>query len=339
MKKIILLTDYKNNFGSKWNNMPYRSGMDKMLLSKYFKEEGYDPLIVKLSNFNPLDYSKEDFIIYTSSEDINYIYKDYIEDIVLYAQESGLNVIPDYKYLRANNNKVFMELLKHTTFDKELNNLTTKVYGTYEEVVLKEIEYPIVLKEAAGAMSTGVFLAKNEKEFISIAKKISRTAFYKNDLKDALRPFRHKAYIKESLYRKKFITQQFIPNLKSDFKLLIFGERYYIFERPVRKNDFRASGSGNKNYIYGSDVILPEGILDFAKKVYTQATVPQLSIDIAYDGNMFYIIEFQALYFGTVGHAKSDGYYSFTDSNWLFNKEKLDIEKVYVDSIIEFIGR
>ena len=41
-KKIFFLTDYKNNFGSKHNALPYRSGMDKDLLKKYFKAKGYD---------------------------------------------------------------------------------------------------------------------------------------------------------------------------------------------------------------------------------------------------------------------------------------------------------
>ncbi|HOM66395.1 MAG TPA: hypothetical protein PK591_11340 [Ignavibacteriales bacterium] len=40
MKKIIALTDYKNIFSSKHNANPYRNGMDKKLLEKYFKENG-----------------------------------------------------------------------------------------------------------------------------------------------------------------------------------------------------------------------------------------------------------------------------------------------------------
>ncbi len=40
LKKIIALTDYKNIFSSKHNANPYRNGMDKKLLEKYFKENG-----------------------------------------------------------------------------------------------------------------------------------------------------------------------------------------------------------------------------------------------------------------------------------------------------------
>ena len=37
MKEIILLTDYKGYFGSKWQSNPYRSGYDQQLLTRYFK--------------------------------------------------------------------------------------------------------------------------------------------------------------------------------------------------------------------------------------------------------------------------------------------------------------
>ena len=215
--------------------------------------------------------------------------------------------------------------------------MRTKSYGAFEDVNLKTIKYPVIIKEAAGAMSSGVFLAKCEKEFVSIAKRISRTKSYKSDIKDALRFLKHKNYIKESLYRKKFVIQEFIQNLKSDYKVLIWGERYYIFERPVRNNDFRASGSGNEKYIYGSHVDLPEGIFNFSKQVFNQLNVPQLSLDIAYDGTTFYIIEYQVIYFGTVGHVLSDGFFLLIKGEWKFISEKLDLEQVYAESIDFYI--
>jgi len=48
MKKIIALTDYKNIFSSKHNANPYRNGMDKKLLEKYFKENGYKIIFFKV---------------------------------------------------------------------------------------------------------------------------------------------------------------------------------------------------------------------------------------------------------------------------------------------------
>ena len=337
-QNILALIDYKNSFGSKWNATSYRGGMDKELLKLYFEKYG---LSIDFKQFSDIDfnisYPENTIVIYTSSEDIGFHYKDYIEDIVLGLKEKGLTIVPDFKFLRANNNKVFMEMLKGIIFDEKINNLSAQYKGVLEEIGNETIKFPIVIKEAAGAMSYGVSLANNKKELTKVLKKIARTPNIKNDLKDILRSYKHKSYIKESLYRKKFVLQQFIPNLKSDYKILIFGKRYYIFERPVRKNDFRASGSGNINYIYGSKVSCPKGIFDFAKDIFIQANVPHLSIDVAYDNQQFYLLEFQAIYFGTVGHVKSDGYYVNENNSWVIIKEKLEIEKVYADSIIAFL--
>ena len=60
-------------------------------------------------------------------------------------------------------------------------------------------------------------------------------------------------------------------------------------------DDFRASGSGNFNY----DKVLPDGLLNFCNEIYKEFNIPSLSLDIAYDGNQYYLIEFQAVYFGT----------------------------------------
>jgi glutathione synthase/RimK-type ligase-like ATP-grasp enzyme len=332
---IYMLTDYKGQFGSKWNAEPYRSGMNVALLKTLLEEKNYK---VKVLNFTEAltlksGNKKGRLFLYTSSEDIGLHYKDYIEDVILGLQERGDTVVPDFKFLRANNNKVFMEILKSYLFDSDINNLKTGQYGVFEDVDLNELDFPVVIKESAGAMSRGVSLARDLKDFLVKGKKIARTKHLKMDIKDFLRAKKHIHYKPESLYRRKFITQQFIPDLQSDFKILIFGNRYYIFERPVRENDFRASGSGNKNYIYGSAVDYPEGIFDYAKRIFEQAKVPILSIDIAFDGNTFYLLEFQAIYFGTVGQFKANGYYTPKASEWEFHKEELRIEEVYADAV------
>jgi glutathione synthase/RimK-type ligase-like ATP-grasp enzyme len=335
MKKILALIDYKGNFGSKWNSIPYRSGMNLSLLKKYFEKLNYDFETKIFSEFNfKKDLSKPTIILYTSSEDDNYKYKDYIEDIILGAQEMGVKVVPSYKFLRANNNKVFMEILRDILISDI--NLKSNYLCAPDDKKLDEVNYPIVMKESKGAMGSGVSLIKNKKQLIQQIAKINRIKNLiniKNNIKDFLRPYKHKGYIKESLYREKFILQEFIPNLKSDYKILIFGKRYYIFERPVRQNDFRASGSGNKNYKYGSSVKINLKLFTYAEQIYQILKVPNLSLDICTNGQKFSLFEFQAIYFGTVGQYKSDGYYINKDSEWIFISEKLDLEKVYVDSI------
>lgn len=330
---ITALTDYKGVFGQKWGDVPYRSGMNKNLLKKYFDELGYEIEFKKFSEiiFNENEI-KDKLFLYTSSEDVGYHYKDFIEDVVYGIQECGGIVIPDFKFLRANNNKVFMELLRKK-YLADIDSIDSKVYGALEEVDFNSISYPVVFKFAKGSMSQGVSLAKNKAELESIIKKKCRSRNIAADLRDILRKIKRKGYVRESLYRNKFILQQFIPNLSFDYKVLVLGERYYIFQRPVREDDFRASGSGYKNYIYGSKVECPKGIFDYAKEIFNKLNVPHLSLDIAFDGSKFYLFELQVVYFGTVGHHCSDGHYYPSGNKWIFKNENIPFEKTYAESI------
>ena len=167
MKKIYLLTDYQGRFGSKHNDIPYRSGMDKEKLEGYFKEGGYEAVFM---NFSKVDLNDDDWkgriVLYTSSEDPGYHYKSYIEDIVYGLELAGARVIPAFKYLRANNNKVFMETLRELLIHDTRNGLKTGKIGCMEELDPgdEKIIWPVVIKSSAGASGKGVFLANSANE-------------------------------------------------------------------------------------------------------------------------------------------------------------------------------
>jgi glutathione synthase/RimK-type ligase-like ATP-grasp enzyme len=347
MKDIILLTDYKGNFGSKWNAKPYRSGMDQNLIKKYFNEENFNTLFLKFHNAIKINDFSNKIILYTSSEDPEYIYKSYIEDVILNIKLKGALMFPKFEFLRANNNKVSMELLRKNSLNKNLKTIKSIEFGCYEEYLeyIKEekISFPLVYKESEGAMSKGVFLAKDKNELEKIIKNSSSNKYrlknYTTRLKDIYRSKKHPNYVKDSIYRKKFILQEFIPNLNFDLKVLIFGSKIYICKRPTKKGDFRASGSGADRYLFGSKVDIPKGLFDFVDQIRNEFDTPNLSVDIAYDGVSFHLIEFQAIYFGTSIIVKSDGFYKKTNDKYVFSKDKVDVEKVYVDSIIEYLNK
>ena len=159
----------------------------------------------------------------------------------------------------------------------------------YRSLIIRDKNKNYVIKTFFGATSIGVTSSKNQNDF---KKKIKRASNSKNlfyDIWDFVRAIKHKGYIKESLYRKKFIVQDMIEDLKNDWKVLIFGKKYYVLYRGVRDNDFRASGSGKFEYIEK----LPEGFLDYCEKIYNFFNVPNLSIDIGFDGKQFYLFEFK----------------------------------------------
>ena len=260
--------------------------------------------------------------------------------IILGLSYTDAIVIPHFKFLRANNNKVFMEILRGLLSSSDFPSIETDFYGSFEEFIKKIDNYkniPYVVKSAKGSMSRGVALAKNKHHLEKTVKKISNSFSVKHYLKESYRRLKHKGYIKESAYEKKFIIQNFIGGLDNDWKVLIFGDDYYIFQRPNRKNDFRASGSGHDIYLYGDKSQHPKEIFDFAQKIFKQLDVPHLSLDIAYKNGKFYLLEFQAIYFGLVGYVKSNCYFKKINNEWMPIYEKPAIEKIYADSIIKYI--
>jgi len=336
--KLFFLTDYKNQFGSKWGSIPYNSGFDLSKLTKEFTDLNFDIEFVNLHKIqNPVEYSGQ-YVLYISSEDLGYKYKSYIEDVVYILELNGAIILPAYRFLRANNNKVFMSLLEKNYILKIGHILNSSAFGSLEDLKNSpnKIQYPVVIKKAEGAMSKGVRLAKNYTELIRFVKELSSSKNFFLDFKDKLRVFKHKGYTINSTNRNKFILQEFIPNLLNDWKIIVFGSRYYVLTRHIKGNDFRASGSHYK-YLAGSKAILPDGLLNFAKKVFDAFQVPHLSIDVVYDGQQFYLIEFQAVYFGTSTYNMSDVYYALNENKWEAFDNNISIEKVFTDSISSFI--
>jgi len=335
MNTIFILIDYKGIFGSKYIAVPYRSGMNKELLVKYFRKCNFDVRFLEFSAINLRSMNfKDKYVIYTSSEDIGGHYKDYIEDVLLGLELQGAKLIPEFKYFRAHNNKVFMEILRDLSTLDEIKSIQSKHFGTI--VALKKmINEKSVLKSARGAVSMGVYLSQSKKDLIRKAKKISRSTHIKDYLWDLGRSIKRRGYIRESIYKQKFIVQNYIPNLLNDWKILIFGKKYYILYRKTRKNDFRASGSGLLEYREK----IPEGILDYAVRIYNCFNLPHLSIDVAYNEKNFYLIEFQAIYFGSHTLDTSPFYFTKDNNKWNIHHKTSILEEEYVNSIIYYLNK
>jgi len=342
MTAIYILIDYKKCFGNKYSAAPYQSGMDKTILSKLFLTYGFRAEFVPFSEVfeREMEFWTNKLVLYTSSEDNGLLYKSYAEDIVYALELTGAKLIPDFKFLKAHHNKVFMELLKKQYLESSIHTNRTYFFGTLEESIHKKhyIKYPVVFKQASGAMSKGVGIIKDAKEFEKVIKSISRTPKpFIHELKDRGREYKYKGYKKESFYRGKFILQEFIPNLKNDWKVLVFNDKYFIVKRRVRPNDFRASGGGLNSFGKESDTS-PE-VFDFAKKVYDLLDVPMLSLDVCFDGKQYYALEFQILYFGTSGVEKSKEYFVHANGSWELLSNNFKVEDLYVDAIIAYINK
>lgn len=129
--------------------------------------------------------------------------------------------------------------------------------------------------------------------------------------------------------------QNFVPSLEYDFKILVFYDRVYALKRNVRDGDFRASGSGKFEIVSQC----PDEVLSKALEVREKLDAPYISVDIAYDGRVAYVIEFQSPHFGPYTFLSANVYFKRTNGKFLpYEKENLSLEEEYVESIYRFIN-
>lgn len=335
-KEIVLLLDYRNQF---YFSTRYRgASVDVEKLKQYFKVAGYN-LILK--HFSEIDFRKDDFknkfVLYQSSEDPSLLYKDYIEDVLLAIQLQGSKLIPDFKYFRAHHNKVFMEFLRDILPIKEIKNITSKSFGTVEEY-RKSKSFTdcdvAVLKPGSGTRSSRISLLNCQSKKERHTHKISRSFTFDNFKLLISKIKTGKCFTPMSNNRHKFIIQNFVAGLDGDYRILVYGEKYYVVFRQNRDNDFRASGSGKLFF----EIQLPEGLLDYAKSVYTQFNTPFMSLDIGYMDGKFYLFEYQCLCLGQHTLEKSKFYYKNTKSSvWEKIEESPDLEREISSTVIQYI--
>lgn len=333
-RDILLLTDYRNCF---YCSTTRRAGVDLELLRGHLAAAGF---ILTIQAYADLDFRQTSFrdrwVLYQSSEDEDLHYKDYLEDQLLALQCAGARLIPRFACFRAHHNKVFMELLRDMHPIPALATVHARGFGTYEEFVraLPQLPPALVMKPAAGAGSAMVSLVRTLAEKKRAARRMSAAA-YRGwvGLKDRLAGLVYHDYSPVSWYRRKFIAQDYIPNLAGDFKVLVFGEKYYVLQRENRPKDFRASGSGRFTW----PEIPPLGVLQCAKAVYAAFDVPYISLDIAYDGTQYHVLEFQFLSFGTLTMQRSRFYFTEQAGTWNSVAETPVLEREIAASVVRHI--
>lgn len=335
---LYVLLDYQGRFGSKHTSVPYRSGFDLNLLKNSFERNGINVIFLNFSEILFSEDWKGKFVIYTGSEDNGYYYKSYIEDVIYNLELLGAIVIPSYRYLRCNNNKVFMEMQRYWLLPDD--RLSAFTFGTIEEAKLavqqKRIKFPCVVKAAEGACSSNVLKAETPEELYSAIKKMCATKNLKNNIKDYLRKYKYKGYVMESLYRHKFIIQPMVEGLANDWKLLIFGNKFFPLKRCIRKNDFRASGS-HYNYSAGTLSGIPKELMLFGNKMMKKMDLPMISIDVAIQNCIPYMIEFQALYFGSSTYFMTDKYFELNNGEWKECERILPYEELFANCISDYL--
>jgi glutathione synthase/RimK-type ligase-like ATP-grasp enzyme len=326
-------------------------GIDVEKIKRYMQEI-MPAASVKIISFENLPESLGDVhanacLFYTSSYDPSY--RKYITNVIFHVSRlrPDIVLIPDLDMLMSFEDKGYQEFLKKRLGIEELKG---HFFGDIADFPKERFRrFPYVLKMLDGSVSSNVFLVNNHEELEKILKKKTiiplryrlkkKWRLYKTkNMPEILAkyPFAVNNYERFFTVRTPFVLQEFVPGLEGDYKVLIFGHKYYVLKRYVRKNDFRASGSGKFEYETPS-----KELLQYARAVYKKFNVPFISLDIAEKDNEYFLIEYQGIAFGPLTLEDSKGYYSTNETinngSWQFNEETPDLEREYALSVISFI--
>lgn len=247
---------HKSGFGERW--------------IAYCKKNNIDYKIV-----NPYD---DDIISQIEDCDVfmwhfhHQSYKDalFAKQLLFSIQQSGKKVFPDFNSAWHFDDKVGQKYLLESI---KAPLIPSFVFYTKKDAYkwIEKTSFPKVFKLRGGAGATNVKLVTSKIEAKKIVKKAFGRGFKQSDtiadLKDSwkkyisgrssikyvikrvARIFVNDEYSKMHSKEKGYVYfQEFIPNNTYDIRVVIVGDKAFALKRIVRKNDFRASGSGNIVY-------------------------------------------------------------------------------------------
>lgn len=172
------------------------------------------------------------------------------------------------------------------------------------------------------AQSLGSITKQKSSELLKSGKKVSPSFLY-HKIVSFLR--RRRLFQNESGY---VYFQEFLPGNTNDLRIAIVGDRAWGFFRGVRKNDFRASGSGIIDY----DTQIPIDVVKESFQITRRMGTQSLCFDYvkAQDGT-YKIVE---ICYGYVSEAiyKCNG---FWDSNMVFHKAHLMPDECILEDFIK----
>ncbi|MDH1699105.1 hypothetical protein N5I05_11295 [Acinetobacter johnsonii] len=299
----------------------------KLNIEKMVSKLNFSARVISFNELDEMILSSDDIIIYTSSE--NPEVRQFIKNKLYYIKDKCV-LIPSYDLLMAHEDKGFQEIMKK---EKKFGNLK----GCYIfDIDNHQFNYPKVLKTAQGAGSSGVFLVKDNTDLKRIKNKFFEPDFKRKVIKlqrkFKLNPEEYKLYSYKYKKFNLFVEQDFISNLACDYKVLVFGDRYFVLKRNVRKNDFRASGSGDFEFLDP-----PVEVLNFAKEIADTLKNPYLSLDIAQSDKGCHLIEFQATNFGPYTLLNAPVRYVKVENSWKKEVNCRDLESNYAYALNYFL--
>lgn len=234
------------------------------------------------------------------------------KQLIYSLEASGKIVYPNTKTCQFFDDKIGQKYLMEAL---HLPLINTEVFFYKKDAIdwIKSATFPKVFKLRGGASSVNVKLVKNKKNALRLVRKSFGRGFSSEDrfsnFNDRLRRFKKSKNLTNFIHLLKGVIrifypnehakvmprersyiyfQDFLPGNKFDIRVVVIGDYALAMKRMVRKNDFRASGSGNS--ILDPEQIDPEFIL-LAFEVNDKLNMQSVAFDFLSHEGKKYLVE------------------------------------------------
>lgn len=240
-------------------------------------------------------------------------------------------LVPRFDFFRAHENKGYQEIMRQIHGIKDIKGL---YYSGSQDALVDEISFPAVYKSTDGSKSRGVALLYDVDDLKRKSCKYEKLSFYWRIHRSLAKMLNRSTVWHDYITpRHSFVVQEFVPELSFDFKVLVFGKKYFVLQRGVRNGDFRASGSGKLEFIEAE-----EGLLEYSRNIFEKFNSPFISMDICKTKNGYALIEYQGVHFGPYTLLKSSFHYVHINGCWIRQEKFSVLEEEFVRSIVEYFG-
>lgn len=311
---IAIHVDDRDNFGPEW--------------VKYCKEHSLPYKEVSCYSSDIIDELKDCKFLLWHIENFDHKAHIFAKYLIKSLENTGIKVFPDYPTLWHYDDKVAQKYLLES-----ISAPMAKTHVFYEMTTARNwansTSFPQVFKLRKGSGSKNVLLIKSRSHAHDLIRKSFGKGFPTLDMKalfkERIRKYKIgkesflgvvKGFIrlfigvpfKNRMPREKgyFYVQEFSPGNTYDQRIIVIGDRAIGLKREVRKNDFRASGSGLFSYDRES---FDENCVRIAFDINQKLGFSSMAYDFIYDSEGHPIIVEISYCFNKVVYYECPGYW------------------------------
>lgn len=278
----------------------------------------------------------------------------FAKQLLYSVEQSGKITFPDFRTNWHFDDKLGQKYLFEAA---NCNSIPTHIFYRKNDALewAATTDYPKVFKLRGGGGSWNVSLVKNKRKAIQTINKAFGRGFKQYDAWSNIKERWYKYRVgkssflslmmgfvrifNEPMYSKVLgkdlgyvYFQDFVPNNDSDIRVIVIGNKAFAIKRMVRKNDFRASGSGN--ILYNKE-LFDENTIRLAFNLAEKIQGQSLAFDFVYNNGLPQVVEVSYGFVQT-GYDKCEGYWD-KEMNW--HEGKFDPCEWMVDMVVNQIGQ